>query len=171
MTDTATDTLTNYIANQNSLLQEAAAALPHSFSQCTYPRGPIRQAVYLCTTCAVPRGLCSACSIACHTNHEQLELFPKRAFRCDCPTRALDHACTLHTTLEDANEGNAYGHNFKGLFCRCAREYDALKERETMIQCLSCEVRRMRSSPVPYSHTSRTGSTNHASTSASARRP
>lgn len=82
----------------------------------------------------------SACSIACHTDHEQIELFPKRNFRCDCPTSALPHACTLHKAPEDANEGNIYGQNFKGLFCRCSRHYDPKTERETMIQCAACEV-------------------------------
>ncbi|OSD08025.1 hypothetical protein PYCCODRAFT_1381299 [Trametes coccinea BRFM310] len=138
-------TLTAVLESQASLLQEAALALPHQFSQCTYPLGYIRQAVYLCLTCArespasSPRGICSACSIACHTDHEQLELFPKRHFRCDCPTRALSHACTLHTALEEPNGENTYGRNFEGVFCRCGRPYDAQKERETMIQCLACE--------------------------------
>ena len=102
MTDSAT--LSSVLASQAELVQEAALALPHQFSQCTYSLGPIRQAVYLCLTCTppsstttAPRGVCAACSIACHTDHEQLELFPKRAFRCDCPTRGLAHACTLHT--------------------------------------------------------------------------
>ncbi|KAI0371960.1 hypothetical protein BV20DRAFT_1065429 [Pilatotrama ljubarskyi] len=143
MSDSAT--LTSVLESQASLLQEAALALPHQFSQCTYSLGHIRQAVYLCLTCAraspssSPRGICSACSIACHTDHEQLELFPKRNFRCDCPTRALTHPCTLHTTLEEPNDQNVYGRNFEGVFCRCGRPYDAEKERETMIQCLACE--------------------------------
>ncbi|KAL1944010.1 hypothetical protein VTO73DRAFT_3828 [Trametes versicolor] len=138
-------TLTAVLESQTTLLQEAALALPHSFSQCTYSLGHIRQAVYLCLTCvratpsSTPRGICSACSIACHTDHEQLELFPKRGFRCDCPTRALAHACALHTALEEPNGANVYGKNFEGVFCRCGRPYDAEKERETMIQCLACE--------------------------------
>ncbi|KAI8970918.1 hypothetical protein BD414DRAFT_449431 [Trametes punicea] len=138
-------TLTSVLESQASLVREAALALPHQFSQCTYSLGHIRQAVYLCLTCSraspssPPRGICSACSVACHTDHEQLELFPKRHFRCDCPTRALAHPCTLHTTLEEPNEHNSYGRNFEGVFCRCGRPYDAEKERETMIQCLACE--------------------------------
>lgn len=110
-------------------------------------------------TCPENRAICSACSIACHTNHEQVELcvlhtyslfrtssslhlrFPKRNFRCDCPTTAISNQCTLHTKLEDENTTNVYGQNFKGSFCRCGRPYDAKTERETMIQCLVCEVR------------------------------
>lgn len=131
---------------QASLLQEAAEALPHSFSQCTHHLGYIRQAVYLCQTCGEQRGICSACSIACHTDHEQLELFPKRKFRCDCPTAALAWKCTLHKPspgkeVEDINTENKYSHNFRGTFCRCGRTYDAKVEMETMIQCVSCEVR------------------------------
>ncbi|KAI0030910.1 hypothetical protein K488DRAFT_19702, partial [Vararia minispora EC-137] len=134
-----TDTLSNYLAEQRYLEREAALALPQSFNACTYARGPLRQPVYLCRTCAVPRGLCAACSIACHASHEQLELFPKRAFVCDCPTAALAHPCTLHPRLEPPNLANAYGRNFHGEFCRCGRPYDAMEEVETMIQCLTCE--------------------------------
>jgi E3 ubiquitin-protein ligase UBR7 len=132
--------LNDLIASQDALLREAALALPHVFSRCTFSMGPIKQAVYLCLTCASPRGVCSSCSIACHTDHEQVELFPKRHFRCDCPTTAVPHPCTLHKTTEEANGANQYGHNFRGLFCRCARPYDPETERETMIQCLACEV-------------------------------
>ncbi|KAJ7233855.1 hypothetical protein B0H12DRAFT_1028234 [Mycena haematopus] len=132
-------TLSAYVASQDELLQEAALALPHQFSQCTYALGPIRQAVYLCLTCPEARGFCSACSIACHTDHNQIELFPKRNFRCDCPTAAIAHACTLHTQNEPVNARNQYGQNFQAKFCRCGRPYDAKTERETMIQCLSCE--------------------------------
>jgi len=133
------ETLAEYLASQEELLQEAALALPHEFSKCTYSLGHIRQAVYLCLTCPEERGICSACSIACHTDHEQIELFPKRNFRCDCPTTSVAHACTLHKTVQEANTSNVYGHNFKGQFCRCGRPYDAKTEQETMIQCLVCE--------------------------------
>ncbi|KAH9965305.1 hypothetical protein BC827DRAFT_1265323 [Russula dissimulans] len=132
-------TLTEYLDSQQELEKEAALALPFSFSHCTYSRGHIRQAVYLCITCPSRRGICSSCSIACHTDHEQLELFPKRKFRCDCPTNALIHPCSLHKNLEAPNEENEYGPNFDGTFCRCGRPYDAKSERETMIQCLACE--------------------------------
>ncbi|EDR09981.1 uncharacterized protein LACBIDRAFT_318396 [Laccaria bicolor S238N-H82] len=132
-------TLTEYLASQEHLVREAALALPHQFSQCTYSLGSLRQAVYLCVTCPESRGLCSACSVACHTDHEQIELFPKRNFRCDCPTTSIAHPCTLNTTLKDENTTNVYGQNFEGKFCRCGRPYDAKTERETMIQCLACE--------------------------------
>lgn len=135
-----TGSLTSFLESEANLIHEAAAALPHQFSKCTYSMGYIRQAVYLCLTCKVPRGLCSSCSIACHTDHEQVELFPKRHFRCDCPTEAVPHPCSLHAHPEMENELNAYSQNFKAIFCRCGRPYDAATERETMIQCVVCEV-------------------------------
>ncbi|EJD07863.1 uncharacterized protein FOMMEDRAFT_130921 [Fomitiporia mediterranea MF3/22] len=133
------ETLPAILASEQQLINEAAEALPHQFNTCTYALGYIRQAVYLCLTCALPRGICSACSVACHTDHEQVELFPKRHFRCDCPTSAIQHPCTLHKTCEAENTENSYGQNFKATFCRCGRPYDANQERETMVQCLSCE--------------------------------
>lgn len=39
-----------------------------------------------------------------------------------------------------ANEGNNYGPNFQGVFCRCGRPYDPQTENESMIACLACEV-------------------------------
>ncbi|KAJ7054120.1 hypothetical protein C8F01DRAFT_1163977, partial [Mycena amicta] len=114
-------------------------ALPHQFSHCTYALGALRQAVYLCLTCPETRGFCAACSVACHTDHDQVELFPKRNFRCDCPTTAVAHPCALHSDREPPNTSNQYGQNFKNQFCRCGRPYDAKIERETMLQCLSCE--------------------------------
>ncbi|KAJ7750391.1 hypothetical protein DFH07DRAFT_887939 [Mycena maculata] len=133
------ETLAEYVASQDELVREAGLALPHQFSQCSYALGPVRQAVYLCLTCPEALGICAACSIACHTDHNQIELFPKRNFRCDCPTDAIAHPCTLHTDKEPANASNQYGQNFQAKFCRCGRPYDAKTERETMIQCLSCE--------------------------------
>ncbi|KAI6004376.1 hypothetical protein F5J12DRAFT_722238 [Pisolithus orientalis] len=131
--------LNDLVNSQNQLIQEAALTLPHEFSKCTYSLGPIKQAVHLCLTCAVPRGICSSCSIACHTDHEQVELFPKRDFRCDCPTTAIPHTCTFHKCLREENTTNKYDHNFRGVFCRCSRPYDPKTELETMIQCISCE--------------------------------
>ncbi|KAI0300520.1 hypothetical protein B0F90DRAFT_1629706 [Multifurca ochricompacta] len=139
MATATTSTLIEYLDSQQELENEAAIALPHSFSHCTFSLGYIRQAVYLCITCASRRGICSSCSIACHTDHEQLELFPKRRFRCDCPTSFLAHPCSLHKQPEIPNEENEYGQNFDSKFCRCGRPYNAKSERETMIQCLACE--------------------------------
>ncbi|KZS90154.1 hypothetical protein SISNIDRAFT_475503 [Sistotremastrum niveocremeum HHB9708] len=136
-----TSTLHAILDEEANLITEASLAIPHSFSECTYSRGYIRQPVYLCKTCNATRGICASCSVSCHTDHEQLELFPKRHFRCDCPTRGLDHPCTLvKGDKHDVNTENSYNQNFEnGQFCRCGRHYDPNSERETMVQCLSCE--------------------------------
>ena len=59
--------LLQLIENDDAARREAADALPHAFDQCTYAQGPLRQAIYLCLTCGMDRGVCSACSIACHS--------------------------------------------------------------------------------------------------------
>lgn len=169
---TKTLSLSSLLAKEARLLKEASRAMPHSFSTCTYdaPGGYIRQAVYLCKTCKGPdgemgKGICAACSISCHAgeyakphlqpkqrckqtpitfpDHEQLELFPKRAFRCDCPTTAVPVSCSLHERgkTEPPNEENVYGPNYQGKFCRCGRDYDPATETEIMAQCVACEVR------------------------------
>lgn len=148
---TSSSEIVNLFANyekENILLRAAANAIPYDFQKCTYPLGSLRQAVHLCLTCSEARGLCGACSVSCHPDHQQIELFPKREFRCDCPTRALAHPCALNgtpTATGDAkapiNDFNKYNQNFRdgGRFCRCHSLYDAEKERETMVQCLACE--------------------------------
>lgn len=140
-------TLVSLLQDQKTLVEAAALALPHKFDKCTYELGSLKQAVYLCITCAVPRGLCQACSISCHGDHEQIELFPKRNFRCDCPTKALTAPCKLsqeegRNEKQSINSLNKYGQNFEGggRFCRCHSLYDAEREREVMVQCLACEV-------------------------------
>jgi E3 ubiquitin-protein ligase UBR7 len=178
-------TLEEYISRQENLIQEAAEALPHSFDHCTYPLGYIRfvlpltktkkpalmrhrtrQSVYLCLTCGENRGMCGACSVSCHTDHEQVELyafppclymptlitgathtyrFPKRYFRCDCPVPSTASKCMLHSqgsVIIEKNLENKYNQNFRdgGRFCRCHSRYDGQKENETMAQCLVCEV-------------------------------
>ncbi|KAG9026356.1 hypothetical protein FRB95_008920 [Tulasnella sp. JGI-2019a] len=140
--------LSSLLAKEERLLKQASRAMPHAFNTCTYdaPGGYIRQAIYLCKTCKGPdgrmgKGICSACSISCHADHEQLELFPKRGFRCDCPTTAIPINCTLHVgrKAEPPNDENVYGQNFQGRFCRCGRDYDPKTEPEIMAQCLACE--------------------------------
>jgi E3 ubiquitin-protein ligase UBR7 len=58
--------LDSLVDEQAALVREASLALPGQFTQCTYDLGQLKQAVYLCLTCDEPRGICSACSIACH---------------------------------------------------------------------------------------------------------
>jgi E3 ubiquitin-protein ligase UBR7 len=180
------------LAQQSAFLADAARAIPHRFDACTYTLGYIRQPVHLCLTCTpVPKditydehveeqvkmkeraGVCAACNIACHGEHEQVELLSKRAFRCDCPTARMGEACTLLKLAnregvevaqrssyaggygglkgKDQQKGgrgvkntqNKYGQNFWNRFCRCGRPYNPKMEKEAMIQCLSCEVSRL----------------------------
>lgn len=143
MADQETSTLQAFLEREQDLIHEASVTIPQTFNACTYSKGHVRQSVYWCKTCAIPRGVCTACSVACHTDHEQVELFFKRGFRCDCPTSAIPHACMLVKDLKEINATNNYGQNFQNKFCRCGRDYDANTERETMVQCLACEVSRI----------------------------
>lgn len=82
---TASDLLTR----QSQLEQEAAEAVPFSFTHCTYPDGPLRQPLYACRTCLGDAAVCAACSVSCHGEHELVELFVRRDFRCDCGTERM----------------------------------------------------------------------------------
>jgi E3 ubiquitin-protein ligase UBR7 len=126
--DEDTVTAEDILRAQIELERDAAEILPGSFDRCTIHMGPIRQSVYACLTCSPkePRGLCYACSIACHADHQLVELFYRRRFICDCGHGLMPHPCQLtHTATSD--EGNAvtvdgprngYDHNYLGRFCR-----------------------------------------------------
>ncbi|PWN98859.1 hypothetical protein FA09DRAFT_329342 [Tilletiopsis washingtonensis] len=155
-------TAADLLAHQAALEREAREAVPFSFTKggCTHARGYIRQPVWACTTCG-GGGVCAGCSVGCHAEHDLVELFAKRSFRCDCGTLSMSQRtraagasssaapemptpCSLRpkeTAVATENEDNAYGRNFAGHFCRCARgeTYDPETEDETMFQCLACE--------------------------------
>jgi E3 ubiquitin-protein ligase UBR7 len=148
-------TAAQLIQRQAELEQAARQAVPFSFSKegCTYSRGYIRQPVFACRTCG-GGGVCAGCSVGCHADHDLIELFAKRAFRCDCGTLSICRGkgeleaklspCALRdksTCFAPQNDENVYSKNFDGEFCRCQRgkTYDAEKEEETMLQCLICE--------------------------------
>jgi E3 ubiquitin-protein ligase UBR7 len=122
-----TVTAVEYLENQLALEKEAADILPGKFENCTYKLGHIRQAVYACKTCSNldpdhPAGMCYGCSIACHADHEILELFPKRHFRCDCGLKSKFGGAACELDMESKagsrNDDNAYNHNFVGKYCR-----------------------------------------------------
>ncbi|WFD03438.1 RING-type E3 ubiquitin transferase [Malassezia obtusa] len=159
-------TAQDLIDQQEQLEAEAEAAFPFQVERCTHALGALRQPVYACRTCG-GGGVCAACSIMCHGDHELVELFHKRNFRCDCGTPSLYRErrdvdasgvprdakpCALrkHEASRgwDAPNDNAYSQNFQGRFCICERgkSYDAATEEEvrctltqTMYQCLVCE--------------------------------
>lgn len=158
-------TAADLIAQQSKLEAQANEAIPFQFDTCTHERGYIRQPVYSCKTCG-GGGVCAGCSVSCHAEHELVELFNKRKFRCDCGTPNLYRQrepnqagcstrlaeqlsypedakpCTLRKPgFDPQNDTNSYNHNFDGSFCYCERgkTYDPEKEDETMFQCIVCE--------------------------------
>ena len=151
-------TFRSYINYQTELEADAREALPYSFNSCTKPLGSLRQSVYSCLTCNPPpndpsasyspAGVCYACSISCHGDHDLVELFSMRDFECDCGTTRLPKtsACSLRSNnetgqtggvhSENAKEGNKYNHNYRNRFCACGELYAAHKQVGTMFQCL-----------------------------------
>ncbi|KAF9157575.1 putative E3 ubiquitin-protein ligase ubr7 [Actinomortierella ambigua] len=131
----ASDTITvvDYLAEQERL------------EKCTYSLGNIRQTLYSCLTCnpnpGEEAGFCYACSISCHGDHQLVELFTKRSFRCDCGTDKFKNtACKLDPKPKGTlNPLNTYNHNYLGRFCWCDKQYDPMKEESTMLQCVVCE--------------------------------
>ncbi|KAI9314723.1 hypothetical protein BX666DRAFT_1962790 [Dichotomocladium elegans] len=145
-------TAVDIVEQQAALEREAQEVLPGKFEDCTFDKGYIRQGLYACKTCqkdggdskSERAGMCYSCSIACHTDHELIELFPKRNFRCDCglPGKFGSNRCQLPSRQKigiQKNEKNKYNHNFDGRYCRCDKTYDPEKEEGTMFQCVLCE--------------------------------
>lgn len=125
MTQSNENTMTalDYIQKQEELEREAREALPGKFEKCTFPLGYIRQPVYACKTCDSLSGMCYSCSMSCHADHELLELFAKRHFRCDCGLldKFDNHPCSLTIPAKKiikTNDENKYNHNFRGFYCR-----------------------------------------------------
>ncbi|KAL6454606.1 mlo2 Protein mlo2 [Candida maltosa Xu316] len=157
--DVETLTAVDYIESQRELEKEARELMPYDPNECTYEQGELRQPLFACLTCSV----CYSCSIQCHSQHELVELFTKRAFVCDCGTTRMkdtyDGACKIrrkgkekrerkmsnasatsasHLALpaEDiASESNTYNQNYHGRFCGCKQLYNPLEESGHMIQC------------------------------------
>uniref|UniRef100_A0A1A9UXA9 UBR-type domain-containing protein n=1 Tax=Glossina austeni TaxID=7395 RepID=A0A1A9UXA9_GLOAU len=148
-------TMLDVLEEEKELEKEYAAVLGASDEKfCTYNKGAIkRQALYSCLTCCPESrndlnkcaGVCLACSYQCHENHELIELYTKRNFRCDCPTeRMAGNRCRLNASLKQPialNENNMYNQNFQGLYCNCHRPYPdpEASADEFMLQCVICE--------------------------------
>ncbi|KAF9314777.1 hypothetical protein BG003_003849 [Podila horticola] len=137
-----TITVSEYIAEQERLekVLELYSLLIHNSR---LSMGYIRQPVYACLTCnpTEEAGICYSCSISCHGDHNLVELFTKRHFRCDCGT---DKFKTVACKLDPKTDGhiktlNQYNHNYLGRFCWCDIQYDPAKEESTMFQCVLCE--------------------------------
>ncbi|KAK3825276.1 MAG: putative zinc finger in N-recognin-domain-containing protein [Benniella sp.] len=145
MAEQDTITVSEYIAEQERLEKEAKELFPKKFDICSNSMGYIRQPVYSCLTCnpnpSEEAGFCYSCSISCHGEHNLVELFTKRHFRCDCGTEKFKATkCKLDPKPAGSiNELNRYNHNYLGRFCWCDILYDPSKEESTMLQCVVCE--------------------------------
>lgn len=128
-----------------------------SIENCTKDLGPLRQSVFSCLTCNPPpanasdpysgAGICYACSVQCHGEHQLVEIFTKRNFICDCGTTRLPATspCTLRLNAatnargvhsEEPSANNKYNQNFRNRFCACECDYDPFQQKGTMFQCL-----------------------------------
>lgn len=138
-------TLHEYLAEQQELEAEARAAMPRRFDECSYGRGPLNQALWVCRTCtAEPNVVCYGCSIECHPSCDLVELLGRRGLRCDCGNALFGTGCRLAPAKDARNAANDYGgpaaHNFRGRFCTCDRPCEPEPDSpRTMLQCLACE--------------------------------
>lgn len=131
-----------YIEQQLQLEDEARVAMPWDPNSCTYVIGALRQQVFACRS-HDSIGICYSCSIQCHTSCDIVELFTKRSFTCDCGTErdpkgmSDNYRCQLRKNNEAdiPSSDNTYGHNFKGLFCSCEKEYNPDSDA-VMLQCV-----------------------------------
>ncbi|CAA3006454.1 E3 ubiquitin- ligase UBR7 [Olea europaea subsp. europaea] len=155
--DEETITMLDVLEQEDKLEEEASAVLGNSDEKnCTYPKGYIaRQALYSCATCSEDpenmAAICLACSLECHDNHEVIELYTKRGFRCDCGNSKFkpDFECKFQTDKEikkaPLNEQNKYNHNFSGRYCNCDKRYppdendNSAESQDEMLQCIVCE--------------------------------
>lgn len=98
-------TAVDYLEEQLMLEREAREVMPYDPETCTYPK-VLRQLVFACLTClrqnnGADIGVCYLCLIQCHSTHELVELFSRRAFGCDCGTSRMHHgsSCVLRAKL------------------------------------------------------------------------
>ncbi|KAI9136906.1 putative zinc finger in N-recognin-domain-containing protein [Paraphysoderma sedebokerense] len=142
--DSKSDTITalDYLETFEAQTREAEEALPYKFDKCTYDKGYATQPVYACLTCTPDKykGFCYSCSIMCHTDHQVIELFQKRQFKCDCGDSEMPGTCELQDKkILGVNSENRYNHNFAGEYCWCDGVYDPDEEAGTMFQCAVCQ--------------------------------
>uniref|UniRef100_A0A1B6LGN1 UBR-type domain-containing protein n=1 Tax=Graphocephala atropunctata TaxID=36148 RepID=A0A1B6LGN1_9HEMI len=138
------------VLKAEEIMEENADAVlgPGDDKNCTYNEGYLkRQALYSCLTChpadkSESAGICLACSYHCHGDHDLVELYTKRNFRCDCGNSLfMGKKCTLDPVKSETNESNSYNQNFRGVYCSCQRPYPDPEdpEEDEMIQCIVCE--------------------------------
>ena len=107
-------TMLDVLQDEESLEEDAKAVLGNADDKnCTYDSGGYmkRQALYACLTCRKDpmdqgAGICLACSYHCHADHELVEMYTKRNFRCDCGNSKMDNECKLVKDKSPINEKN-----------------------------------------------------------------
>ncbi|ETM52564.1 hypothetical protein L914_03858 [Phytophthora nicotianae] len=145
-------TLSDVLKHNEQMTETADAVLGDaSDTHCSYPMGYMRQAVYACMTCTpdalekpeTRAGVCLACTYNCHQDHELVELYTKRSFRCDCGNEKFpkSNPCKLEADKAPTNPRNTYSQNYGGLYCNCHRPYPDPERTtpEVMVQCVICE--------------------------------
>uniref|UniRef100_A0A1I7T442 UBR-type domain-containing protein n=1 Tax=Caenorhabditis tropicalis TaxID=1561998 RepID=A0A1I7T442_9PELO len=138
-------TIEEYFEDMHQM-EEAAEMLfaTQDPSVCTYPEGyKPRQTVFSCLTCTpAPQmaGICYGCSLNCHVDHEIVELYTKRKFKCDCGNSKFgEKKCSLYDEKDSVNEYNLYNHNYHGKFCTCEVYYPEDDQVRELVQCEVCE--------------------------------
>ncbi|CAH0478349.1 unnamed protein product [Peronospora belbahrii] len=145
-------TLADVLKHNEHMTETADAVLGDaSETNCSYPLGYIRQAIYACMTCTpealekpeTRAGVCLACTYDCHQDHELIELYTKRSFRCDCGNEKFhkNNPCKLEVNKTQINPRNIYSQNYGGVYCNCHRPYPDPERTsaEIMVQCVICE--------------------------------
>lgn len=138
-----------HVSENNSELTDQASAVLAGSDEKNCNGFVKRQALYACLTCAPDAksemaksiGVCLACSLHCHEQHELVELYTKRNFHCDCGIKEGSAPCQLDPTKRPQTTNNAYNQNFLGLYCKCHRPYPDPENPndDEMIQCIACE--------------------------------
>lgn len=128
------------VAERQRILEIAARKqFPYDPSECTlYMDIPPRQLLFACLTCSSTNAICYACALRCHDDHDLVDLYSKRGYKCDCGTSRIPQTqCTLRRTEHDESANTHYGQNFRGTFCVCHESVkDSSYGRGAMFQCL-----------------------------------
>ena len=143
-------TLTDFLQEQNQLELDAARAYPGAHTSCSWPGilfqiikyiiDTRNQHLYMCSTCPDPLVFCASCAVKCHPiEHDLLDLYDKRGYKCDCGTFGTAHSCSFIRSKSEVVNDNIYSCNIlKGTYCFCAGAYNM--ELDNMYQCINCQV-------------------------------
>ncbi|KAF1790479.1 Zinc finger, UBR-type [Phytophthora cactorum] len=138
-------TLSDVLKHNEQMTETADAVLGDaSDTHCSYPMGYMRQAVYACMTCTpdarekpeTRAGVCLACTYNCHQDHELVELYTKRSFRCDCGNEKFPkgNPCKLEADKAPTNPRNTPVLQLPPTVSGPERTTP-----EIMVQCVICE--------------------------------